>query len=77
MHNHNFIHRDIKPGNFLMGASQLDHNLRVIDFGLARRFRHPDTKAHFPYSEGHDFFGTMGFASLNTQLGRSWSFLAD
>lgn len=40
-HNNNFIHCDIQPGNFLIGASRINYTLCTIDFGLAKRFRNP------------------------------------
>lgn len=38
IHSQNFLHRDIKPDNFLIGANQRERVIYAIDFGLAKRF---------------------------------------
>ena len=39
-HEKDVVHRDIKPGNIMVGPSG---QVKVLDFGLARRFKMPDT----------------------------------
>ena len=41
MHNKSYIHRDIKPDNFLIGNQKHQNTIYVIDFGLAKRFKDP------------------------------------
>ena len=37
VHSKLFIHRDIKPDNFLIGLGKHESVIHIIDFGLARR----------------------------------------
>jgi casein kinase I family protein HRR25 len=69
IHAKSFIHRDIKPDNFLMGIGRRGNQVNVIDFGLAKRFRDPRTHLHIPYRENKNLTGTARYASINTHLG--------
>lgn len=69
IHNRGFIHRDVKPDNFLMGGGKKKHWVYAIDFGLAKRFRDPKTGLHIPYKDGKSLTGTARYASINTHLG--------
>jgi serine/threonine protein kinase len=41
LHSRNFIHRDVKPDNFLMGLKNNSNKVYVVDMGLAKRFYDP------------------------------------
>ncbi len=69
IHSKCFIHRDLKPDNFLMGRGSRDHMVYVIDFGLAKLYRDPRTHRHIPFRDGKSLTGTARYASLNTHLG--------
>ncbi|KAJ3343719.1 serine/threonine protein kinase [Gonapodya sp. JEL0774] len=69
IHSKNFIHRDIKPDNFLMGLGKRANQVNVIDFGLAKKYRDPKTHLHIPYRENKNLTGTARYASINTHLG--------
>lgn len=69
IHTKSFIHRDVKPDNFLIGPNRLSHVVYIIDFGLAKRYRDPRTHRHIPYREHKNLTGTARYASINTHIG--------
>nr|XP_016463706.1 PREDICTED: protein CASEIN KINASE I-LIKE 3-like [Nicotiana tabacum] len=69
VHSKSFLHRDIKPDNFLMGLGRRANQVYVIDFGLAKKYRDTSTHQHIPYRENKNLTGTARYASMNTHLG--------
>lgn len=69
IHEQNYIHRDVKPDNFLMGLGKQGNLVYLIDFGLAKQYFDPVTKKHIPYRENKSLTGTARYASVNTHLG--------
>jgi serine/threonine protein kinase len=69
LHSRNFVHRDVKPDNFLVGFGKKQHYVFLIDFGLTKRYRDPKTGEHIPYRDGKSLTGTVRYASINTHLG--------
>ncbi|XP_060218464.1 casein kinase 1-like protein 2 isoform X1 [Lycium barbarum] len=69
VHAKSFLHRDIKPDNFLMGLGRRANQVYVIDFGLAKKYRDSSTHQHIPYRENKNLTGTARYASMNTHLG--------
>uniref|UniRef100_A0A6B2L6I2 non-specific serine/threonine protein kinase n=1 Tax=Arcella intermedia TaxID=1963864 RepID=A0A6B2L6I2_9EUKA len=64
LHKRNVVHRDIKPGNFVMGTGGNASKVYLLDFGLAHLYRNSDNK-HIPYDDNVPFRGTHRYASIN------------
>ena len=69
LHSKSFIHRDIKPDNFLMGIRKRGNQVNMIDFGLSKKYRDPKSHFHIPYRENGNLTGTARYVSINTHLG--------
>ncbi|THU65442.1 hypothetical protein C4D60_Mb05t03670 [Musa balbisiana] len=69
MHSKGFLHRDIKPDNFLMGLGRKANQVYIIDYGLAKKYRDLQTHKHIPYRENKNLTGTARYASVNTHIG--------
>lgn len=68
LHTKGFIHRDIKPDNFVIGNDTKGYKIYLIDFGLAKKYIGKDGN-HIQYKDNKNLTGTARYASLNTHLG--------
>jgi len=66
VHGRGYIHRDIKPDNFMVGVGNV---IYLIDFGLAQSFRDPTTRNHILPTTGHSLVGTIHYTSINSHFG--------
>jgi len=64
LHSKGMLHRDIKPGNFVLGRGVHGNDLYLIDYGLASPYIDNDGR-HIPYSTTARFHGTDKYASKN------------
>jgi serine/threonine protein kinase len=69
IHTKCFLHRDIKPDNFLIGLSRKAHIIHMIDLGLAKKYQDSRTGQHIPFRGHKSLTGTARYASINTHLG--------
>lgn len=69
VHSRGFIHRDVKPDNFLMGIGPRRHYVHLVDFGLAKRYKDQKTDEHIPFKKDKNLTGTARYASLWTHRG--------
>lgn len=73
IHSKNYIHRDIKPDNFMMGTGKNSGRVYSIDFGLSKRYRDDLTQQHIKYIEGKSLTGTARYASIGALRGHEQS----
>lgn len=69
IHEKTFVHRDIKPDNFLMGLREKSHVAYIVDYGLAKRYYDPRSGMHIPYRNDKSLTGTARYASIHAHLG--------
>jgi len=53
----------------VMGVGKHADLVYLIDFGLSKEFRDPDTHMHIPYKDALGLTGTATFASIHSHLG--------
>ena len=73
IHNKHFVHRDMKPDNFVMGKGVKSKYLYLLDFGLAKKYRSSSSLKHYPLLKKKHLTGTARYASINALNGYTQS----
>ena len=76
-----FVHRDIEPGNFLVGLGKKLHQIYTIDYAIATPYTttidslDQGEKKHRPdkMNNADSIIGTLRFSSLNVLQGHTHS----
>ncbi|KAA6329594.1 MAG: putative tau-tubulin kinase 2, partial [Streblomastix strix] len=73
LHRAGFVHRDIKPGNFVIGnCIETCGIFYLIDFGLCKKILTNEQELIEESKQGH-FRGSLPYASLNAHYKRELS----
>lgn len=72
VHSCGYVHRDLKPDNFVLGLNEFKNRIYLIDFGLSSRFLTSEG-SHREEQSGKNFVGTARYASARTHEGFSQS----
>ena len=73
IHQKGYVHRDVKPENYVMGLGAKSHTLHMVDMGIAKRFINMKTNKHIPYRNDKSLTGTARYASVHSHLGEELS----
>ncbi|KRY74554.1 Tau-tubulin kinase 1 [Trichinella pseudospiralis] len=62
VHNAGYLHRDVKPSNFVLKKVENTRRVYIIDFGLAKEIENNNVAAK---KKNIEFVGTLKYASVN------------
>ena len=69
IHSKYYIHRDIKPDNFMTGRGQNEKKIYIIDFGLAKKYYSVSRAQHIKFVTGKHLIGTARYCGRNAHRG--------
>ena len=69
IHSKHYIHRDIKPDNFMIGRGINEKKIYIIDFGLAKKYYSVSKAQHIKFITGKHLIGTARYCGRNAHRG--------
>ena len=69
IHSKHYIHRDIKPDNFMIGRGANEKKIYIIDFGLAKKYYSVSKGQHIKFITGKHLIGTARYCGRNAHRG--------
>ena len=69
IHSKHYIHRDIKPDNFMIGRGINETKIYIIDFGLAKKYYSVSKAQHIKFVKGKQLIGTARYCGRNAHRG--------
>ena len=69
IHSKHYIHRDIKPDNFMTGRGANENKIYIIDFGLAKKYYSVSKGQHIKFITGKHLIGTARYCGRNAHRG--------
>ena len=65
LHSKNYVYRDVKPDNFLIGQGSTQTTIFMIDMGLVKRYKDPKTGNHIKSKSVNNLTGTARYSSTS------------
>lgn len=69
IHHSNIVHRDLKPDNIVIGNSNNNCNIYLLDFGLSKNYREKESGHHIELVKNKSLVGSMRYASIRNHKG--------
>lgn len=73
IHSKNYVHRDIRPENMVMGADDKSETIFLIDFETMKLFKESKTGLHIKFRKGCKYQVSSLFSSIWTSQGFQYS----